>query len=130
MVFRDEPQSYAGRPPGLTTRLFLRLGDGVSEGADTMCHLIHPSSVPYSRPSDTELRLVDADGVRVAEARVRIPCGGSRHLRYGGLFPPETRERAGPNAHIVIRDTTCRLFGFHGLLRPGVSFSLDHMFGY
>lgn len=130
LVFRDEPQSYAGRPPGLTTRLFLRLGDGVSEGTDTMCHLIHPSSMPHSRPSDTELRLVDAEGVRVAEARVRIPCGGSRHLRYGELFPRGTRERAGPNAHIVIRDATCRLFGFHGLLRPEVSFSLDHMFGY
>ena len=28
MTYRDEPQSYNGPPPGLSTRLFLKLGDG------------------------------------------------------------------------------------------------------
>jgi hypothetical protein len=28
-----------------------------------------------------------------------------------------------------VRDTTCRLFGFHGL-DTGAAFSLDHMFGF
>ena len=27
MTYRDEPQSYSGPPPGLSTRLFLKLGD-------------------------------------------------------------------------------------------------------
>ena len=27
MTYRDEPQSYGGPPPGLSTRLFLKLGD-------------------------------------------------------------------------------------------------------
>jgi hypothetical protein len=30
----------------------------------------------------------------------------------------------------VIRDTTCRLFGYHGLIGRDGGFSLDHMFGY
>ena len=33
LTYRDEPQSYTGRPPGLSTRLFLRLG----EAATTRC---------------------------------------------------------------------------------------------
>ena len=28
MTYKDEPQSYSGKPPGLTTRLFLKLGQG------------------------------------------------------------------------------------------------------
>ena len=30
----------------------------------------------------------------------------------------------------MIRDTTCRLFGYHGLLAGNGAFSLDHMFGF
>ena len=37
---------------------------------------------------------------------------------------------AGPGAYVVIRDKTCRLFGYHGLLNGDNSFSLDHMFGF
>ena len=34
-------------------------------------------------------------------------------------------------AHIFnVRDTTCRLFGYHGLVHPDGGFSLDHMFGF
>ena len=46
LSYRDEPQSYSGRPPGLSTRLFLRLGEG---GYDTMCQLIYPASRPWRR---------------------------------------------------------------------------------
>ena len=48
LTYRDEPQSYSGRPPGLSTRLFLRLGES---GYDTMCHLIYPASRPW-RPHE------------------------------------------------------------------------------
>ncbi|WP_417512898.1 hypothetical protein [Minwuia sp.] len=127
IVFRDEPQSYAGRPPGLTTRLFLRLGD---ETADTMCHLLYPASMRWADHSATDLNLFSGRGEQIATTRIEIPRGGSRHFRYSEVFDDVTRARAGENAYIQIRDVTCRLFGFHGLIRPGVAFSLDHMFGY
>ncbi len=41
-----------------------------------------------------------------------------------------TRARAGEDAYIIVRDTTCRLFGYHGLLGARGAFSLDHMFGF
>jgi hypothetical protein len=31
---------------------------------------------------------------------------------------------------VLVRDATCRLFGFHGLSRHGGDFSFDHMFGF
>ena len=40
------------------------------------------------------------------------------------------RERAGERGYVVIRDVTCRLFGYHGLIDGEESFSLDHMFGF
>jgi hypothetical protein len=127
IIFRDEPQSYAGRPPGLTTRLFLRLG---RQGTDTMCHLLYPASMKWADSSSTDLNLFTAHGEQIASTRIEIPRGGSRHIRYSETFDDATRVAAGDNAYIQIRDVTCRLFGFHGLLRPGTAFSLDHMFGY
>ncbi|MEC9344936.1 MAG: hypothetical protein VYB54_01840 [Pseudomonadota bacterium] len=126
-VFRDEPQSYSGRPPGLTTRLFLRLGGTM---ADTMCHLIYPASMPWAPLSETDLKLISGDGREIATRRVQIRCGGSLYWRYSQMFDARERDAAGPDAYVQIRDTTCRLFGFHGLLIEGRSFSLDHMFGY
>ena len=46
------------------------------------------------------------------------------------LLDAADRARAGDGAYVLIRDTTCRLFGYHGLLHPEGSFSLDHMFGF
>src|SRR5215471_17370842 len=57
LTYRDEPQSYSGPPPGLSTRLFLRLGDGAH---DTLCHLIYPASAPWQPESATEVILHDA----------------------------------------------------------------------
>lgn len=126
LVYRDEPQSYNSRPPGLTTRLFLRLGPG---DVDTMCHLIYPASMPWHPRSATQLMLHDGDGREVARREVSLPCGGSLNWRYHAMFDARERETAGDAAYIVVRDTTCRLFGFAGLVREGVSFSFDHMFG-
>ncbi len=127
IVFRDEPQSYAGRPPGLTTRLFLRLGNG---DTDTLCHLIYPASLPWAETSTTELNLFSAKGELVATQQISIPCGGSRHWRYSQMFDQATRSKAGDDSYVQIRDQTCRLFGFHGLVRKSGAFCLDHMFGY
>jgi hypothetical protein len=46
------------------------------------------------------------------------------------LFDEATRARAAIGAYVIVRDTTCRLFGYHGLLGGDGSFSLDHMFGF
>ena len=126
VTLRDEPQSYTGRAPGLSTRLFLRLG-GVD---DTFCHLIYPASRPWHDTSTTELRLMDGNGAQVAVAPLAIPCGGSRFWRVSETFDAADLKRAGAAAHVQIRDATCRLFGYHGLIRDGQAFSLDHMFGF
>ena len=127
LTYKGEPQSYAGRPPGLSTRLFLRLGP---KPWDTLCHLIYPASMPWHGESETDLVLNDAKGEEVARQRIAIPCSGSHLFRYHETFDAGTRERAGDGAYIVIRDTTCRLFGYHGLLRRDGGFSFDHMFGF
>ena len=127
VVYGSEPQSYTGAPPGLTTRLFLRLGDN---NFDTLCHLIYPASRPWHPVSSTRVLLHDSQGRQVAEKSFGIPCGGSRLWHYRALFSAAEQKKASPQGYIIVRDTTCRLFGFHGLVRPGGRFSLDHMFGF
>jgi hypothetical protein len=127
LTYRGEPQSYAGRPPGLSTRLFLRLGESP---LDTFCHLIYPASAPWHPRSATDLVLCAGDGREIARERVAIPCSGSLFWRYHEVFDAAVRGRAGPRAYVIIRDLTCRLFGYHGLLGRDGGFSLDHMFGF
>jgi hypothetical protein len=127
ITYKGEPQSYAGRPPGLSTRLFLRLGSG---GRDTLCHLIFPASGTWHAESATHLTLHDSTGATVAERGVRVPRSGSLLWRYSEMFGAAERARAGDGAYVIVRDTTCRLFGYHGLLGPGGVFSFDHMFGF
>ena len=127
LTYRNEPQSYSARPPGLSTRLFLRLGEAP---LDTMCHLIYPASTPWHDTSATRLVLTSGEGETVAEQTIAIPCGGSYLWRYSEVFGEKERKAAGKRAYVVIRDTTCRLFGYHGLLSDDGPFSLDHMFGF
>jgi hypothetical protein len=127
LVYKNEPQSYAGRPPGLTTRLFLRVGQNPY---DTLCHLTYPCSTPWHPKSDTALVLTSNRGEEIAKTTVAIPCNGSHHWRVSETFEPKALEAAGEGAYVLIRDTTCRLFGYHGLICGDVSFSLDHMFGF
>lgn len=127
MVYKNEPQSYTGRPPGLSTRLFLRLGDATN---DAFCHLVYAASAPWHAQSTTELVLHDRSGAEVAKHALAIPCGGSRLWRYSEVFDADRRARAGAGAYVMIRDVTCRLFGYHGLVNDGRAFSLDHMFGF
>jgi hypothetical protein len=127
LTYRDEPQSYSGRAPGLTTRLYLRLGD---MPYDTICHLIYPASTPWLPRSATDLILHDRVGREVAKKRIAIPCSGSLFWRYGEMFAESERDQAGDGGFVLIRDFTCRLFGYHGLLGSQGEFSLDHMFGF
>ncbi|WP_207481357.1 hypothetical protein [Arenibaculum pallidiluteum] len=127
LTYRNEPQSYAGRPPGLTTRLFLRLG---RNGHDAFCCLVYPNSTPWRPVSETDLILHGADGREVARRRVEIPASGSHLFQASATFSPEELAAAGPDAYVLIRDLTCRLFGYHGLMAGEAAFSLDHMFGF
>ena len=74
--------------------------------------------------------LHDGAGRELARTNLAIPCSGSQLWYYRDVFDAQTRGRAGPGAYVVIRDTTCRLFGYHGLVGGNGSFSLDHMFGF
>lgn len=127
LTYRNEPQSYAGPAPGLSTRLFLRLG---REPLDTMCHLIYAASRPWHATSQTRLVLHDRAGVEIAAREIAIPCGGSLFWRYGETFDAAERARAGDDGYVIIRDATCRLFGYHGLINGDDAFSFDHMFGF
>ncbi len=127
LTYRSEPQSYSGSAPGLSTRLFLRLG---AEPCDTLCHLIYPASTPWHEASATDVILHDGGGAEVARKRVAIPCSGSSFWRYREMFDADTRRRAGVAPYIIIRDRSCRLFGYHGVIDRSGAFSLDHMFGF
>jgi hypothetical protein len=127
MTYKGEPQSYAGPPPGLSTRLFLKLGFG---GRETFCVLIYPASGPWLATSSTLLELFDSNGVMIDEAKVGIACSGSVVIKPSVYFSPATLRAAGEAGYVLIRDTTCRLFGFHGVEDGAGGFSFDHMFGF
>ena len=144
LTWKGEPQSYAGKPPGLSTRLFLRTAPRMAipgtaasgDGANSFCHLIYPASTPWHGTSQTDLVLYAGDGNEVATRTVNIQCGGSLYWLLSEMFDADERARAaeaGPagGGYVLIRDTTCRLFGYHGLIAAdGAAFSLDHMFGF
>jgi hypothetical protein len=127
MTYRDEPQSYSGPPPGLSTRLFLKLGD---RSRHSFAVLIYPASGPWHPVSSTTLQLHDGDGRPVAEAPVVIACCGSAMVWPHIAFDTETLRAAGAGGYVLVRDSTCRLFGYHGLMDEAGGFSLDHMFGF
>ena len=127
MTWRDEPQSYSGPPPGLSTRLFLKLGD---ETRDSFSVLIYPASGPWHPVSATRLQLHDASGRLIAEAPLAIPCSGSAMVWPHQVFGAAAIRQAGRGGYVLVRDTTCRLFGYHGLMDGRGGFSLDHMFGF
>ena len=127
MTYKNEPQSYTGKPPGLSTRLFLKLGFG---GRESFCVLIYPASGPWVDFSSTILELYDGAGVLAETASVAISCSGSAMIYPSHYFDSEKLRAAGETGYVLIRDTTCRLFGFHGVDDGAGGFSFDHMFGF
>jgi hypothetical protein len=127
LTYRGEPQSYAGPPPGISTRLFLRIAP---RPWTTFCHLIYPVSHSWHAQSQTMLLLRNSKGEDVARAELRIPASGSRLWRVEDCFDEAVLARAGAHPYIIVRDETCRLFGYHGVEGGDGSFSLDHMFGF
>lgn len=127
MTYRDEPQAYTGAPPGLRTTLFLKLGDARRH---SFAVLIYPASAPWHAVSATSLLLHDAAGRVIAERSVAIPCSGSTMVWPHEVFGDAALRQAGRDGFVLVRDTTCRLFGYHGLMDDAGGFSLDHMFGF
>jgi hypothetical protein len=127
MTYRDEPQSYSGPPPGLSTRLFLKLGDARRR---SFAVLVYPASAPWHARSTTMLLLHDGTGQVIAEERVAIACSGSTMVWPHKIFGDRVLRQAGTDGYVLVRDTTCRLFGYHGLMDDAGGFSLDHMFGF
>ncbi len=126
-TYRSEPQSYGREPPGLSTRLYLRLG---APPLDTFCFLVYPASARWREYSDTTLMLVDSSGNVMASENLKIPCGGSRMIYINETFGIDPTINAGSNCYVQVRDKGCRLFGYHGLTNGQGAFSLDHMFGF
>ncbi len=126
-TWRNEPNSYIGKPPGLSTRLYLRLTDRPGR---VMCHLTYPTSGKWLPLSDTDLILYDTRGAELARHKVQIPCSGSRLIDTSALFERAELAAATGGGYVMIRDTTCRLFGYHLFLSAGGGFALDHMFGF
>ena len=126
-VWRSEPNAYLGRPPGLSTRLYLRLPDRPGR---PMCHLAYPTSGRWRALSETDLILYAAAGAEIARKRINIPCSGSRLVDVAETFDTAELQEAAGGGYVLIRDTTCRLFGYHIFLGSGGGFALDHMFGF
>jgi hypothetical protein len=92
--------------------------------------LIYPASGQWHAVSSTTLLLHDGTGAIVAETPISIACGGSVIIWPNTAFDPPALAAAGPDGYVLIRDPTCRLFGYHGLMDNAGGFSLDHMFGF
>lgn len=127
LTWRGEPQSYSGPPPGLSTRLFLRIAP---RPWTTFCHLIYPVSKIWHNHSQTVLSLRDSNGEEIARTDLRVPMSGSRLWSVQETFDGKLLATAGPHPYVIVRDETCRLFGYHGVEGGDGSFSLDHMFGF
>ncbi len=127
LTYRGEPQSYSGPPPGLSTRLFLRIAP---QPWSTFCHLIYPVSQAWHAFSQTALILRSTGGEEIARVKMTIPASGSRLWHVQDFFDDALIARAGAHPYILVRDETCRLFGYHGVEGGEGSFSLDHMFGF
>jgi hypothetical protein len=127
MTYRDEPQSYSGPPPGLSTRLFLKLGDARRK---SFAVLIYPASAAWHPVSSTSLQLFDGEGRLLTESPAPIACSGSAMVWPQEAFGDDALARAGQGGYVLVRDPSVRLFGYHGSMDAAGSFSLDHMFGF
>lgn len=127
MTYKDEPQSYSGSPPGLSTRLFLKLA---APERGSFCVLIYPSSAPWRVRSSTSLELFSELGERLESQSIEIVDSGSVILAPCLLFRADNLRAAGRAGYVRVRDASCRLFGFHGEMDQVGAFSFDHMFGF
>jgi hypothetical protein len=69
-------------------------------------------------------------GELLASKAIQIACSGSMSFYVSQQFEPHTLRSAGEGGYVLVKDTTCRLFGFQGLDDRAGRFSFDHMFGF
>ena len=93
MTYRDEPQSYSGPPPGLSTRLFLKLGD---DGRQLrLPDLRRLRRLAPACQSTTRLMLHDGEGALIEERPLAIACSGSAMVWPHQVFGPRCCARPG-----------------------------------
>jgi len=92
--------------------------------------LIYPASAKWVAQSSTSLELYDSAGALLDSTSMQIACSGSAMVYPTLVFPAEKLRQAGEAGYVLIRDKTCRLFGFHGVDDGAGGFSFDHMFGF
>jgi hypothetical protein len=80
--------------------------------------------------SSTTLELYSSAGDLLETQSLEIPCSGSAGVFPSEVFRADNLGMAGEIGYMLVRDTTCRLFGFHGEQNQSGSFSFDHMFGF
>ena len=114
MTYRDEPQSYNGPPPGLSTRLFLKLGDARRH---SYAALIYAASAAWHPWSTTALLLHDGDGRVIAEEPLRIACSGSAMVWPHLVFGSALLDQAGPRGAAPAGRPAGP--GWRGRVRPG-----------
>ena len=107
--------------------MFLKLGDARRR---SFAVLVYPASSPWHARSATILLLHGGAGQVIAEERMAINCSGSTMVWPHAVFGDAALRQAGADGYVLVRDTTCRLFGYHGLMDDAGGFSLDHMFGF
>ena len=101
LTYKGEPQSYTGRPPGLSTRLFLRLGP---EPIDTYCHLIYPAGTTAgleAKDLGEEVQVLDANSYQFSAAVTEYAPAASGRSRLRkmvttvvtGTHAPRSRPR-------------------------------------
>jgi hypothetical protein len=94
-----------------------------------LCHLTFPTSGRWNPVSETDLILHTVEGEAIARRRIGIPCSGSRLIDTAEIFD-RGELAAASGGYVIVRDATCRLFGYHLFLSPAGGFALDHMFGF
>ena len=114
LTYKGEPQSYKGPPPGLSTRLFLRLSPAP---LTAFCHLIYPVCAKWNPQSETHLELKTREGEDVAQKTVHLAMGGSFAFAPADLFSSADLKAATEDGYLIIRDSTCRRKSFR-LPRP------------
>ena len=93
-------------------------------------HAAETSFGAWHQHSATSLLLHNSAGEVIFEHAFTIACSGSAMIYPDEIFGAERLAQAGQGGYVLIRDTTCRLFGYHGLTDDKGGFSLDHMFGF